>query len=47
MAYSEFTLEIAQKTFQLDTVRSLGLFSEIEPVEPSTYLTMGLRGRHH
>ena len=42
MAYSEFTLEIAQKTFQLDTVRSLGLFSEIEPVEPSTYLTMGL-----
>lgn len=42
MAYSEFTLEIAQKTFQLNTVRSLGLFSEIEPVEPSTYLTMGL-----
>ena len=42
MAYSEFTLEIAQKTFQLDTVRSFGLFSEIEPVEPSTYLTMGL-----
>ena len=42
MAYSEFTLETAQKTFQLDTVRSLGLFSEIEPVEPSTYLTMGL-----
>ncbi len=42
MAYSEFTLEIVQKTFQLNTVRSLGLFSEIEPVEPSTYLTMGL-----
>ena len=42
MAYSEFTLETAQKTFQLNTVRSLGLFSEIEPVEPSTYLTMGL-----
>lgn len=42
MAYSEFTLETAQKTFQLDTVRSLGLFSEIEPVAPSTYLTMGL-----
>ena len=42
MAYSEFTLETAQKTFQLDTVRSLGLFSEIEPVEPSTYLSMGL-----
>ena len=42
MAYSEFTLETAQKTFQLDTIRSFGLFSEIEPVEPSTYLTMGL-----
>ncbi len=42
MSYSEFTLESAQKTFQLETVRSLGLFSEIEPVEPSTYLTMGL-----
>lgn len=42
MAYSEFTLEIAQKTFQLNTVRSLGLFSEIEPVDPSAYLTMGL-----
>ena len=42
MAYREFTLETAQKTFQLDTVRSLGLFSEIEPVEPSTYLSMGL-----
>ena len=42
MAYSEWTLETAQKTFQLDTVRSLGLFSEIEPVPPSAYLTMGL-----
>ena len=42
MAYSNFTLETVQKTFQLDTVRSLGLFSEIDPVEPSAYLTMGL-----
>ncbi len=42
MAYSEFTLEIAQKTFQLNTVRSLGLFAEIDPVPPSEYLTMGL-----
>ncbi len=42
MSYSEWTLETAQKTFQLDTVRSLGLFSEIEPVPPSEYLTMGL-----
>ena len=42
MAYSNFTLETAQKTFQLDTVRSVGLFSEIEPVDPSAYLKMGL-----
>ena len=42
MAYSEFTLETAQKTFQLDTVQSVGIFSEIEPVPPSAYLTTGL-----
>ena len=42
MAYSEFTLETAQKTFQLDTIRSKRLFSEIEPVTPSAYLTTGL-----
>ena len=42
MAYSNFTLETVQKTFQLDTVRSIGLFSKIEPVDPSAYLKMGL-----
>ena len=42
MAYSNFTLETVQKTFQLDTVRSVGIFSEIEPVAPSAYLTTGL-----
>lgn len=42
MAYSNFTLETVQKTFQLDTVRSVGIFSEIEPVTPSAYLTTGL-----
>ena len=42
MAYSNFTLETVQKTFQLDTVLSKGLFSEIEPVMPSAYLTTGL-----
>ena len=42
MAYSEFTLESAQKTFQLETVQSIGIFSEIEPVVPSAYLTTGL-----
>ena len=42
MAYSNFTLETVQKTFQLDTVRSVGIFSEMEPVVPSAYLTTGL-----
>ena len=41
MAYSNFTLETVQKTFKLETVRSKGLFSEIEPVMPSD-LTTGL-----
>ncbi|MCY4553528.1 MAG: hypothetical protein OXC79_07625 [Candidatus Poribacteria bacterium] len=42
MAYSEFTLESVQKTFQLETVRSVGIFSEMEPVVLSAYLTTGL-----
>ena len=42
MAYSNFTLIEAQKTFQLEKVLSTGLFSQIEPVEPSAYLTTGL-----
>ena len=42
MAYSEFTLESVQKIFQLETVRSVGIFSEMEPVVPSAYLTTGL-----
>ena len=42
MTYSEFTLESVQKTFQLETVRSVGIFSEMEPVVPSAYLTTGL-----
>ncbi len=42
MAYSEFTLESVQKTFQLETVRAVGIFSEMEPVVPSAYLTTGL-----
>ncbi len=42
MAYSNFTLETVQETFQLDTMGAIGLFSEIEPVVPSAYLTTGL-----
>ena len=45
MAYREFTLESVQKTFQLETVRSVGIFSEMEPVVPSAYLTTGLARR--
>ncbi len=42
MAYSNFTLAEVQQKFQLDKVLSRGYFSEMEPVEPSAYLTTGL-----
>ena len=42
MAYSEFTLESVVPTFELEKVDTIGLFSDIEPVTPSEYLTMGL-----
>ena len=42
MSYSNFTLESALATFQLDKVESAGTFSEVEPVSPSDYLTTGL-----
>jgi hypothetical protein len=42
MAYSEFTLESVVSTFQLEKVDTAGLFSEMEPVTPSEYLTTGL-----
>ena len=42
MAYSNFTLETVQETFQLDTMGAIGIFSKIEPVVPSAYLTTGL-----
>ena len=42
MSYSNFTLESALTTFQLEKVESAGLFSEIEPLSPSAYLTTGL-----
>ncbi len=43
MAYSDFTLESVVPTFQLEKVDAVGLFSEIEPVTPSAYLTTGLK----
>ena len=39
MAYSNFTLEDACKTFHLKTVEAAGVFADIEPVLPSTLLT--------
>ena len=42
MAYSEFTLESVVPMFQLEKVDIAGLFSDIEPVPPSEYLTTGL-----
>ena len=42
MAYSNFTLETVQKEFQLETVRSIGIFSDMEPMIPSEILTIVL-----
>ena len=42
MAYSNWTLESVVPTFQLEKIDTIGLFSEIEPVTPSAYLTTGL-----
>ena len=39
MAYSTFTLQTVLQEFQLEKVDVQGLFSEIEPVEPSAFLT--------
>ncbi len=36
MSYSNFTLEEVLATFQLEIVESIGIFSDIEPVVPST-----------
>ena len=42
MPYNNFTLEAVQKAFQLEIVQSVGIFSEIERVEPSVALTEAL-----
>ena len=42
MAYSNFTLEAVQDTFHLETVQSIGLFFQTEPVKPSTTLVKAL-----
>ena len=42
MPYSEFTLELVIPTFQLEKIDTVGLFSDVETVPPSAYLTTGL-----
>ncbi|MYA71538.1 hypothetical protein F4Y19_15920 [Candidatus Poribacteria bacterium] len=42
MSYSNFTLESVVTKFELEKTVSIGLFSEIEPITPSDYLTTGL-----
>ena len=42
MAYSNFTLEAVQEAFQLESIQSVGIFSETEPIKPSVELTKAL-----
>ena len=42
MAYSDFTLDSVEAAFQLEVVEAAGIFSGIEPVAPSPYLSTGL-----
>ena len=42
MAYSDWTLETVKKTFQLEEVNAAGIFSNVEPVEPSAHLATTL-----
>ena len=43
MAYSNFTLESVGIAFELERVASIALFSEIEPITPSSHLTTQLQ----
>lgn len=42
MAYSDWTLETVKKAFDLEEVNVAGIFSDVEPVEPSAHLTTAL-----
>ena len=42
MAYSNFTLQAVQEAFQLESIQSVGIFSETESIEPSVELTKAL-----
>ena len=42
MSYSHFTLETVRKDFQLETIQTIGIFSDIEPVNPRDHFTSDL-----
>ena len=42
MAYSNFTLDTVRTEFQLEKFETLGVFSGIEPVDPSAHLSAAL-----
>ena len=42
MAYSNFTLEMVREAFQLETIESANIFSDLEPVPPSEALVTEL-----
>lgn len=42
MAYSDWTLETVKKAFHLEEVNAVGIFSNVEPVEPSAHLNTAL-----
>ena len=42
MAYSDWTLETVKKAFHLEEVNAAGIFSDVEPVAPSSHLTTTL-----
>ena len=42
MAYSNFTLETVRKNFQLETVQSIGIFADTEPVSPRAHFISDL-----
>lgn len=42
MAYRDWTLETGKKAFQLEEVNAVGIFAEVDPVEPITHLATTL-----
>ena len=42
MAYSDWTLETVKKAFDLEEVNAVGIFANVELVEPSAHLATAL-----